>query len=252
MRTVVGIFDSQEDAERAFAKLQEVGFSNERLTLLSPGTGDVESVKTPEREGSRMRKALGGVVGGMMGGTGGGVMGAAVASFFAPGVGPVLAMGFVAAAVAAVGGAMVGVEVGDELDRIMRAGLPKEELFFYEDALRQGRTVVIGLAEDDEQLVSARSVLAGEGAEPLDVARAKWWVKLRKAETVEAPAAGAADETPYRQGLEAALEPGARGKSYDEALDYLKAHHPDLWEQEAFRQGFERGYAYYRRLTSRQ
>lgn len=247
MRTAVGLFDSHERAENAFAELRQLGFTDENLTLLSPGSDDVAFVEDMGREGSRMRKALGGVVGGVMGGTGGGMMGAAVASFFAPGVGPVLALGFVAAAVAAVGGAVVGVEVGDELDRVLHASLPREELFFYEEALRRGRTVVVGVSEDERQLEAARRLLADTGAETLESARSQWWTGVHDS---DAAGTDTAEETLYRQGFEAALEPGARGRSYEEALDYLKAHHPELWERDAFREGFARGQAYYKSLAS--
>ncbi len=53
----------------------------------------------------------------------------------------------------------------------MSDGLPKDELFVYEDALRQGRTVLIALTEDATQAEAARAALLQAGAESLDTAR---------------------------------------------------------------------------------
>src|SRR5437867_13198078 len=61
-------------------------------------------------------------------------------------------------------------------------GLPKDELFVYEDALRQRRTVLIALAHNERQAAEARTVLAESGAESVDAAREKWWLGLRDAE----------------------------------------------------------------------
>ena len=36
------------------------------------------------------------------------------------------------------------------MENQLSSGIPKDEVFFYEDALRQGRTVVIGTSTDDE------------------------------------------------------------------------------------------------------
>lgn len=250
MRTAVGIFPSREDAKRAFEGLRGSGFDVERLALLSPETSDMDAVPTTEAEAPGIGKALGGVVGGAAGLAGGGLLGAAATSLLVSGVGPVLAIGFVAAAGGA-GGIVAGASAGDELDRRLSTGLPKDEVFFYEDALRKGRTVLIGLSDDEERLEAARQLLAREGAEALDAARRDWWIGVRDAENTEyeIPEAGTADESSYRLGFETALEPGARGKSYDEAIEYLKQRHPRLSTQEAFRRGFERGQEYHHNMV---
>jgi len=53
-------------------------------------------------------------------------------------------------------------------------GLPKDEFVVYEDALRQGRTVLIALTEDATQAEAARAALGQAGAESLDAARDTW------------------------------------------------------------------------------
>lgn len=246
MRTAVGIFPSRADASRACEELEKLGLTEDRLTMLQPASADIESVPTTDAEPPGIGAALGGVAGGAAGVSGGGLVGSAVASFFVPGVGPIAAIGFAAAAAGAAG-AVAGASAGKELDRILSTGLPKDELFFYEDALRQGRSVLIAVSDDEGQLDAARRLLAKEGAEALDAARHEWWIGLQDSQSAEyeIPEAGAADAASYRLGFEAALEPGARGRRYEEALDYLKNRHPHHAAQDAFRRGFENGQAYY-------
>jgi hypothetical protein len=134
----------------------------------------------------------------------------------------------------------------------MADGLPKDELFVYEDALRQGRTVLIVLTEDTDQAEAARAVLGQEGAESLDTARDMWWVGLRDAEAAVYTADGSdfvQDEAVYRRGFEAALRAPVAGKPYSDVGEYLQAHYPDVYDAEAFRRGYERGQTYYETLT---
>jgi hypothetical protein len=254
MQTVVGIFTSRADAERAAERLGSLGIAWEHINFLTPGASEaqLERVPTTETEQPGMGTAIGSVAGGAAGASGG-IMSAAVISSLVPGIGPVMAVGLAALGlVGAIGGALAGAAAGGALENAMSDGLPKDELFLYEDALRQGRTVLIILAEDDDQAEAARVVLTQAGAESLDAAREAWWVGLRDAEAEAYTTDGwdfIADEAVYRRGFEAALRAPVSGKQYSDALGYLQAHYPDVYDLEAFRRGYERGQAYYERLT---
>ena len=92
------------------------------------------------------------------------------------------------------------------------------------------------------------------GAESLDQARENWWVGLRNAEVgvIRSRAETLrADEPHYRRGFESALYPDSRGKSYEDAQDYLRECHGDVCEQGSFRRGYERGHAYYQGLREK-
>lgn len=52
------------------------------------------------------------------------------------------------------------------------------------------------------------------------------------------------DQEAYRAGFEAALRRECQGKTVEQAADCLKWWHPDTWDSEPFRRGFERGRAY--------
>src|ERR671933_2283731 len=177
MSTVAGIFNSRADAESAVERLRAAGVGEDRISLLTPGTsqGQLDEVPTTETEQPGMGTALGGAVGGALGVAGGLHLGAA-ASLLIPGVGPVFAAGLAAAALLGAGGAATGAAVGGALEDSMARGLPHDELFVYEDALRRGRSVVIAVAEDEPQEEAVRGVFSQSGAESVDAAREEWWV----------------------------------------------------------------------------
>lgn len=257
METVTGIFRSRADAERSLSQLVSGGITNDKINLLTPGTSEEEldaTVPTTETEQPGMGGALGGAVGGALGVAGGLHLGAAVASLFVPGVGPILAAGLVGAALLGAGGAAAGAAAGGAMEDTVAGGLPHDELYVYEDALRQGRSVIIVVADSDEQAEAARATLASAGAESVDAARESWWVGLRDAEEAEYTGQGGdfkAVEPAYRKGFEASLHPAARGKSYDEDAERLRGCHGDVCDEEAFRRGYERGRAYERVLAEK-
>jgi hypothetical protein len=256
MKSTVGIFTSRADAERAVENLRAMRIADDRISLLIPGESErqLEAIATTETEQPGMGKAIGGVVGGALGTASGMSLGAAAASLFIPGVGPIIATGIIGAALLGAGGAIGGAAAGEALEEGMADGLPRDELYVYEDALRQGHSVVIALTEDDEQDESARSAMEQAGAESLDAARENWWLGLRDAEEEHYTEQGGdfiTDETHYRRGFQSALDPRTRGKSYDESADFLNECYGDLCNAKPFRHGYERGQAYHQELTKR-
>jgi len=257
MNTVAGIFKSRSDAERAIKNLRGIGLSDENLSLLSPGTTDSQveaDVPTSDTEQPGMGNAVGGVVGGAMGAAGGMTLGAAAASLLIPGVGPIMAAGIIGAALFGAGGAVAGMAAGGALEGNIAQGLPHDELFIYEDALRQGRTVVIAQLEADGQIYSAQSALNEAGAESVDAARESWWVGLRDAEDEDYTGQGRdfkTDESLYRRGFEAALHPQLRGASYAQSAEKLREKYSDASSHEAFRRGYERGQSYQHSLREK-
>jgi hypothetical protein len=251
VKSVVGIFGTWQEAAKAANLLRTVGFEGRNVILLSPGASerDVQAaVPTEDAEQPGMGKAIGSVVGGAAGLS----AGALLANLLLPGIGPVLAVTF-GAAVGGLGGAAAGAAAGGALENLLSMGVPKDEIFFYEDALRQGRSVVVGLSESDDQIEAGHDALRKAGAETLDAAREKWWIGLKDAEEAEyAMPEGFKDvEASYRRGFTAALEPGIRGQSFEAAGEYLQKNYPESCREESFRRGFERGRHYYREKATR-
>jgi len=256
MKTVTGVFSSPSEAQRAVAAMRSTGVPENRITLLTPGNSDqnLQSVPADATEQPGMAKAVGGVLGAATGWTAGSLLLAAVI----PGVGPVTALGLLGGAILGAAGAGVGTAVGGKLENSMTEGLPEDELFVYEDALRRGRSVVIAMADDETLASRYREVLETEGAEAVDAAREQWWIGLRSAEQEHYASQGkkfTEDEKFYRLGFESALHARTRCKEYDQVLSEMNANIEELEQQnpgvniaDPYTRGYERGRDYYQRL----
>jgi hypothetical protein len=189
---------------------------------------------------------MGAALGAVTGAATGLPLGAAV-SLLVPGVGAVIASGLIGAVLLGAGGAAVGATLEESLTR----GLPRDELFVYEDALRRGHSVVIAALEDTALADTARTILTSAGAQTVDAARERWWLGLRSAEQeryIDGPHVFERDEVLYRRGFESALGGDARGQTWEEALGGLRARHGGDCDAAAFRRGWDRGQAHRREL----
>ena len=248
METAVGIFTRRAEAQEGVRRLIAAGVPAKSINILTPGDweGHIADVPTSDTEQPGTAKAIGGVVGGAMGASAGFGLGPMLAGLLVPGVGAVTAIGFTAAALLGIGGALGGAVAGGAIEEKLSDGLPKDELYVYEDALRRGHSVVVALFETSDEAETARRSLERSGSESVDAARDAWWVGLRDAEKAEYEESGAGEfssaaEKMYRCGFEAAQRPEWAEKTYDAVKDELRAAYLDCWENQAFRIGFERG-----------
>jgi hypothetical protein len=229
-----------------------LGIPKDRITILTPEATEKElaAVPTVEAEQPGMGKVLGAAVGGAVGLASG--MGAAgvVMSAVVPGVGPVLAVGLAGAALLGT----IGAAAGGAIEKSFSDGLPADELFVYEDALRKGRTVLIATAENSKQAEAARGALQNAGAESIDRAREMWWLGVRDVEKEKYESAGSDfenDERDFRCGFEAALHAENRNQPYESCFDKLRDRNPDNHQSKAFRRGYEQGGAYLEAVKER-
>lgn len=262
MKAVSGVFKTRADAEHAVREAQDAGVPADRITLLTPGTKDqiekeVQSVPMDATEQPGMGKAIGGLVGGGVGITGGALLVALV-----PGVGPITALGLLGAAILGTAGAAVGAAAGGKLEESTSEGLPEDEIFVYEDALRKGRSVVIALAENETSASGLRDLLRAQGAESVDAAREQWWIGLRSAEENHYSKSGGNftdDEKFYRLGFEAALHARTRCMEFDQVsaemdavLEDVQRQYPGKQVEEPFTRGYQRGREHYQQLCDEQ
>lgn len=216
MTPTVGLFIDRASAERAVNNLRAVGLSPTSIHVLVPGSEPrVSKVATGEAERPGMGKAIGGV----------------------------------GAVLLSLGGAVVG----GALENALASGLPKDELFVYEDALRRGYAIVVITPADIDEQERSVAVLEGSGAESVDAARERWWIGLRETEAFEYRAEGRdfqRDEPVYREGFEAALSSSMRDRLERDTDAELKSRYPATYREPAFRHGYDRGRAYSRRLLA--
>lgn len=249
MTPTVGIFFDRASAERAVGNLRAVGLSPRSVHVLVPGSEPLAAkVPTSEAEQPGIGKAIGGVIGGAVGiATGAEIGAAAAASALLPVAGPAIAIGIVGAVLLSLGGAAVG----GALESALANGLPRDELFVYEDALRRGYAIVVATPADADEHERTVAVLEGSGAESVDAARERWWIGLRETEAFEYRAEGLdfqRDEAIYREGFEAALSSPARDRAERDTDALLKERYPATYREPAFRRGYARGRAHYRRV----
>jgi hypothetical protein len=232
MKSVAGIFTSRDAAERAVHRLASSGISRDRLTLLTPGTDGrrLSAVPIDEGEAPGMGAAIGAVAGAATGAGVGLPIGAAV-SLIVPGIGPIIAFGLLGAALFGAGGAAIG----NALENTLTQGVPRDDLFVYEDALRAGQSVVIALVEDETEAMRARDVLRELGALDLDTARDRWWSSLPEAERGRFEPV---EEHAYRCGFEAA--------QWCDNRENVRPLHGDVIDAPAFQRGFQSGHDYRR------
>jgi len=255
MEAVSGVFKTRNSAQDAVEEVRKTGVAADKITLLTPGTADqidkeMQSVPVDTAEQPGIGKGLGALAGGGVGITGGALLVALV-----PGVGPITALGMLGAAILGAAGAAIGATVGNKLETSTTTGLPEDEIFVYEDALRQGRSVVIVMAESGESASLVRAQLKMHGAEAVDAAREQWWLGLRNSEEGHYTKSGknfAEDEKYYRLGFEAALHAKRRCVEFDQvsgemnaALEDAQQQHPGVQLEEAFTRGYQRGRDYY-------
>ena len=245
MKLLIGVFPSVDVAEEAGRALRAVGVAENHLLLLTPeGSGTRLQSVSPEKTAG----ACGTTAGHLMGAATGfasGVLGGAAVILLVSGVGPIVAVGSL------VFGSLVGVAVGATLGGLMQRAfdmtIAPEEFFVYEDALRQGFSLLIVKPSNEEQRHAADQVLTRLGTKGFDALREQWWQRQREQEAAAYKGASsfAAHEFSYRRGFEAALDARDRGKTFAEAAPVLALRAPGMYKDEAFRYGFERGQTYY-------
>lgn len=255
MEIVSGVFAERATAQKVFEGLAGLGISRKRRVILTPGVSDKEwenKIPVTDSESAGMGGAMGATVGGALGAASGATLGLAAASLAVPGVGPVVAVGVLAAGIFGIAGAATGYVAGESLEEGLGEGLPHEDLYIYEEALRLGHSVVIAFAENDGQADRAREIMTRNHALDFDDLRDSWWSKLREDERATYTQTGRdfdRDEPSYRRGFQAALHPARRGKSYVEAETELRKSYSDEDLDTAFIQGYERGRHYHIRIV---
>jgi anti-sigma B factor antagonist len=161
METAIGVFASRDDAEAAVKELLENGVPEESLVFLTRS----------ENEANAIAKKMGAFVGGFLGGAAGVTTGVVAASLLLPGVGTVFALGLGAAALltGAGAGAGAGVAVGsaashdDKAPRATGEDKSAEDLGFFREVLKEGRSLIVVRTESQDLAKSACAILDRRG-----------------------------------------------------------------------------------------
>lgn len=153
--TVVGVFESHTQADKAVDELRRVGFRNDQIGVVAPHPNRSEYKETDK--GSKWEE--GAVTGALAGAGVGGLVGLGIMAGVIPVFGPVIAGGTLAVILAnAAGGAAIAGLVGS----LIGSGIPEEEARWYESEFKSGRTIVTVKA--DGRYDEAAAILRRHGA----------------------------------------------------------------------------------------
>ena len=178
-KTVVGLFDTFNDAENVVQELVDNGFNRSEISILANNSRG-EYSRAVGDTGTGSATAQGAGAGALGGGVLGGVLGllVGVGALAIPGIGPVLAAGPLAAALGTAGastlvGAGIGAAAGGVIGALVGAGIPEEDANFYAEGVRRGGTLVMVRSSDD-MATRAYDIMQRYGAVDVDKRSGDW------------------------------------------------------------------------------
>lgn len=158
IKTVLSTFETREAAEKAVDELRKRGFDKEISIVAKKQEGE------DERTGHRLTMgtdsitdgtATGGVLGGLIG------LAAGAGALAIPGIGPIVAAGPIA-------GLLSGAATGGIAGGLIDWGVPQERGRFYEEKVKQGRTLVSVRCEEN-MVNEAAKILEQSGARDIEI-----------------------------------------------------------------------------------
>jgi hypothetical protein len=198
MKTIVGSFDSFDEAKRVARDLTDEGFRDSDVNVVASnlrgdyagsaaGTGDYArattgATATAGGEGLTTRDrvpddraaddasgaAAGAVTGGVVGGAAG--LAASLMGLAIPGIGPIIAAGPI---VATLSGAGVGAVAGGLIGGLTDMGVSKTDAEYYAESVRRGGALVTVRA-DDTRADRAADIMRDHGAVDIEQRAEQW------------------------------------------------------------------------------
>ncbi len=170
-KTVVGIFDSMNQAENAVRALESAGISRGDISVVAnkntSGSDETTGSETATTAGAS-HVATDAGIGAALGGVGGLLL--AFAGLAVPGIGPILVAGPI---LAALGGAGIGAVAGGVIGALTEAGVPEDEAHYYAEGVRRGQ-VLVTVHTDESRADQARQVLDSSGAVDVESRASEW------------------------------------------------------------------------------
>jgi len=161
-RTVVGLFDSMDQANRAADQLRAEGIDTSQISIIAGNESnrynDYVSKDRGETKDAASRAGTGAAIGGGLG------LVAGLVALAIPGFGPVIAAGPIAAALT---GAAAGAATGGLIGGLTAAGVSESDARLYENRLKAGG-VLVTVRTSDAQADRVADILDSNGARDVD------------------------------------------------------------------------------------
>jgi uncharacterized membrane protein len=168
VKTIVGSFDSFNEAQRVARDLIDDGFMESDVNVIASNLrGDFkpdERVTTHETSGAATGAVTGGVVGGAAG------LAASLMGLTIPGIGPIIAAGPI---VATLSGAGVGAVAGGLIGGLTDIGVSKSHAEYYAESVRRGGALVTVRA-DESRAELAADTMREHGAVDIERRAEEW------------------------------------------------------------------------------
>jgi hypothetical protein len=163
-KSVIGIVETQIQAERIVDQLQQSGVPSGDISVLFPdkrGTKDfAHEHNTKAPEGAIAGVGAGGVLGGTLG------LLAGIGALAIPGVGPLIAAGPL---MATLSGAAAGAAVGGVAGGLIGLGVPEFEAKSYEGKIRNGNILIAVHTDNGDAEKRAKQVFEANSAHDVAV-----------------------------------------------------------------------------------
>jgi uncharacterized protein (TIGR02271 family) len=144
-KTVVGLFDSFGEAQRAMKELVSNGFKRDEISLVAnQSVRDAATIEDTDNDDVASGATVGATSGALIGGAAGLI--ASLSALTIPVVGPILAAGPLVATLVGMG---AGAVVGGLIGALVEAGVPEHEARLYEEGVKRGGTLLTIHTTDD-------------------------------------------------------------------------------------------------------
>jgi hypothetical protein len=151
-KTIVGVFNSVQEANAAVSELQAQGISRDDISVVAHKTATgYETLEDRDKTSEVVADAgIGAAIGGV-----GGLMLSAAGALTVPVIGPVLAAGPIAAALT---GAGIGAAAGGLVGALTESGIPEQDAKYYAEGVRRG-DVLVTVRTDETHADGVRDAL---------------------------------------------------------------------------------------------
>ncbi|MCW5852468.1 MAG: hypothetical protein KIT87_20505, partial [Anaerolineae bacterium] len=166
MSTVVGLFETRDQAQQAVQALRNAGIPQDDISLVMRDRREAQATAADIGAGSATAAGLAG--GAVLGGLAGWLVG--IGALAIPGIGPIVAAGPLAAALT---GGAIGAATGGLLGALVDAGVPEEEARTYQSGIERGASLLSVRAPDGREQ-QVRDMMNRAGMRDLAYHRNLW------------------------------------------------------------------------------
>jgi len=156
-KTIVGVFNSVQDANATVHDLELQGISRDQISVVAnKNASGFETLEDRDKTSDVVADAgIGAAIGGV-----GGLLLSAAGALTIPVVGPILAAGPIAAALT---GAGIGAAAGGLIGALTESGIPEDQAKYYAEGVRRG-DVLVTIKADDAMTDRVCDILDQHGA----------------------------------------------------------------------------------------